>query len=70
MSESQVVFKRNFLIILFIGSAGSSLLCELCSGCVKWGLLSDCGVQASHCGGFSCWGAQGLELMGFSSCGL
>ena len=23
-------------------------------------LLSSCGVQASHCGGFSCWGALGL----------
>ena len=22
--------------------------------CSEWGLLSSCGVQASHCGGFSC----------------
>ena len=27
-----------------------------CFSCGKWGLLSSC-VQASHCGGFSCWGA-------------
>ena len=30
------------------------------SGCGKWGLLSSCGVQASCCGGFSCFGAQAL----------
>ena len=29
---------------------------------------SSCGVQASHCGGFSCGGAQALEH-GHSSCG-
>ena len=26
----------------------------LVSGCSEWGLVSSCGVQASHCGGFSC----------------
>ena len=36
-----------------------------CSG--ERGLLSSCGVQASHCSGFSC--VQALELAGFSSCG-
>ena len=30
--------------------------------------LSSCGVQASHCGGFSCCGARALECMGLSSC--
>ena len=25
-------------------------------------------VRASHCSGFSCWGAQALEHSGFSSC--
>ena len=29
------------------------------SNCDEQGLLSSCGVQASHCGGFSC-GAQAL----------
>ena len=36
-----------------------------CSG--EWGLLSSCGVQASHFSGFSC--VQALELAGFGSCG-
>ena len=31
------------------------------SSCGEWGLLSSCGAQASHCGGFSCCGAQALE---------
>ena len=41
--------------------------------CGEWGLLSSCGTQASHCGGFSCCEAQALGArarhMGFSSCG-
>ena len=28
----------------------------------KWGLLSSCGVWTSHCGGFSCYGAQDLDM--------
>ena len=38
------------------------------SSCSRWGLLSNCGVQASHFSGF-CWGAQALSFAGFSSCG-
>ena len=30
------------------------------SGCSKQGLLSSCGVWASHCSGLSCCGAQAL----------
>ena len=44
--------------------------------CSKWRLLSSCGAQAAHCGGFSCWGAQALgtqasvvEACRLSSCG-
>ena len=40
------------------------------SSCSKWGLLSSCGVPASPCGGFSCWGAQILGHVGFSSCSM
>ena len=42
--------------------------------CYMWG-LSSCGDRgllfvawASHCGGFSCCGAQALEHEGFSGC--
>ena len=34
----------------------------------EWGLLSSCDVQASHCGGVSCYGAVGHA--GFSSCSI
>ena len=37
------------------------------SSCSQWGLLSSCGVSASPCGGFLCWGAQILGHVGFSS---
>ena len=47
------------------------------SSCGKLGLLFRCGVQASHCGGFSCCGAWALGARasvvvarGLSSCGL
>ena len=39
------------------------------SGCSKQGIPCNCGVQASHCGGFSCCGGQVLRYTGFSSCG-
>ena len=49
------------LMILFIcGRVGSPLLPGLCSSCGEQGLLSGCGAQASHCGGFSCCGAWAL----------
>ena len=31
------------------------------SSCSEQGLLCHCSVQASHCGGFSCWAAQVLR---------
>ena len=33
-------------------------VCWLFSNCSEQGLLFGCGAWASHCGGFSCWGAQ------------
>ena len=46
------------------------------SSCGERGLLFHCGAQASHCGGFSCCGAQALGMQasvvvahGLSSCG-
>ena len=54
---------------------------QVCSTCGKQGaclipyplspqyVLSSCGAQASHCGGFSYCGAQALDCEGFSSRG-
>ena len=51
------------------------MLCRLFSSCRKWGLLSSCGVQASHCRVFSYSGAQAVGSQasvvvahGLSSC--
>ena len=62
---------------LIFGCAGSLLLHGLFSSCRERGLLSSCGTWASHCSGFSCWGAQTLGHTGFvagvrglSSCGF
>ena len=42
---------------------------QILSNWGKCGVLSSCGEQASHCGGFS-WGkAQALGHVGFNSCG-
>ena len=35
-----------------------------CSSCGQQGLRSSCGMQASHRGGFSCYGARALESTG------
>ena len=58
----------KFTYLFIFGCAGSSL------GHADF--LSSCGVQASHCGGFSCCGAQALGAWasvvvahGLSSCG-
>ena len=53
------LFKKNLFIFVCIGSL---LLCVAFSSCGERGLLFRCGVQASHCSGFSCCGAWGLGV--------
>ena len=55
-------------VYLFIFGCAGSLLVWAFSSCSEWGLLSSCGAQSSHCGGFSCYRAQALGHTGFSSC--
>ena len=57
-----------FMYLFISGCAGSSLLCQLSSGCGQQGLFSSC-VRASHCRGFSSCGARALGRAGFRSCG-
>ena len=57
---SLLYFKRNFINVFTFDCAGSSLLGGLFSSFREQGLLSSCGAWASHCGGFSCCGAQTL----------
>ena len=63
------IFKHLFIIYLIFfavlglrRSMGFSLVCS------EQGLLSNCGVQASHCSGLSCCGSWVLGHRGFSSC--
>ena len=56
-----------FSDIFIFGSAGSLMLCGLFCSCSEQGLLSSWGARASHCGGFSCCGAQALGPAGLSS---
>ena len=58
--------KLHYLFLAVLGLC----CCVGASCCGEWGLLSSCGVLASHCGGFSFCGAQALGHMGFSSCGV
>ena len=67
-------YRSMFIYYFIFGCAGLSLLCGL--SLVAGGLLSSCGVWASHCGGFSCCAARalgiqapGVAAFGLSSCG-
>ena len=53
--------KTIFFKLFMFDGTGSSLLRKLFSSCGKQGLLSSCGVWASHRGGFSHWGARALD---------
>ena len=48
---------------LFMACAGSLLLHRFFSSCGEQGLLSSCGSQASHCGGFFCCGPQASAVV-------
>ena len=66
----------SLLTYIFLAALGRRCCRGLFSGCGEWGLLSSCGAQASHCGGFSCCTAQAVgtwasvvAAQGLSSCG-
>ena len=50
----------TFYFFLFLVAPGSSLLCVDFVWLLRVGLLPSCTVWASHCGGFSCFGARVL----------
>ena len=60
-------FFYNF--IFTFGYAGSLLLPRLFSSCDKQALVSSCGMQVSHCSGFSMQsGGSGVVVLGLSCC--
>ena len=49
------VAQSSFLnFYLFLAALGLHCCAWAFSSCSKWGLLSSCSAQASHCGSFSC----------------
>ena len=65
--QERLFFYKNNIFTDIFGCAGSllqfacsSLMAQAFSSCIEHGLLSSCGAQASHCGGFSCFRAQAL----------
>ena len=59
-------FKKNFLnSFIYLVCAESVAVCKLFSSCSEQGLLSNFHAPASHCCGFSCFGAQVLGPTGF-----
>ena len=60
--QSFFFFFKHLFIYLFIGCAGSSLLHAGFLLMRRAGATLRCGARASHCGGFSCCGAQALGV--------
>ena len=59
--------ENHYLFIyLFLAALGLGCCLPAFSSCSEWGLLSNCGAQPSHYGGFS-RAARALGLTGFSS---
>ena len=70
------VLSQIFFFFLIFGCVASSLLCMGFLQLQRVGATLRCSTQASHCGGFSCCGAQAqgtwapvVVARGFSSCG-
>ena len=66
----QEINKKPFLKKLYLSVFGctGSLLQRVNFLQLQAGMLSSCGVQASHCAGFSCCGPQAIGCTGFSTC--
>ena len=56
-----------FLIFIYFWSCWVFIAVQgLFSSCREWELLSYCGAQASHYGGFFCFGVRALGCLGFN----
>ena len=54
--------KFIYFIYLFLAALGLGCCVQAFSGCGERGATLRCGVQASHCGGFSCCRAWALGM--------
>ena len=57
-------------IYLFMAALGLCCFAQAFSSHSEWELLSNCGAQASHCGGWSSCRAQVLGLNCPKECGI
>ena len=62
------MLKQSFFLCIYLAVLGLCCCPWAFSCCSEWRLLSSCWVWISHCGGFSCCGAQILGHVGFRSC--
>ena len=53
-----ITFFLNFLFILFLAALGLRCCVQAFLWLRRAGATLRCGARASHCGGFSCCGAQ------------
>ena len=60
--------KSFIFYIYWLIALGLSYCKRALSSCSEWGISSNNGIWTSDCSGFSCCGAQALELF-LSSCG-
>ena len=58
-----LIFFLNYFLNLFLAKLGLCCCMWAFSSCGEWGLLSSCGVQTSHCCGFS-WGPRAPGFVG------
>ena len=76
INSERTPFLKIYFIYFIFGCVGSSLLCAGFLWLWRAGATLRCGVQVSHCSGFSCCGARALGAWasvvvahGLSSCG-
>ena len=63
-------FFKIYSFVLFLVVLGLCCCTAFSLVVVSGGYSLVFGAQASHCSGFSCWGARALGHEGFSSCGF
>ena len=57
-----MLIQIKLLIYIFLAALGLSCCTQAFSSCEEQGLLSSCGAQVSHCGGFSCCRTRTLGI--------
>ena len=62
LSTHMFVSSISFFFSLLVAAQDLCCCMRTFSSCGEQGLLSSCSAQASHCGGFPCWGVRALGV--------